>query len=114
MTDPMVVQIVVDKPLAQGFDYLWDVAKLGCLPQVGHIVEIPFGRSKEVGIVVKVSAHSQYEYNKLKSVEKIAPLPPMDGALLKLMNFASQYYVHTLGETIIPSIPKMWRKSADW
>jgi len=114
MTYPIVVQIVVDKPLAQGFDYLWDMTKLGCLPQVGHIVEIPFGRSKEVGIIIKVSTHSQYEYNKLKSVEKIAPLPPMDGALLKLMNFASQYYVHTLGETIMPSIPKMWRKSADW
>ena len=49
MTTPIVVQIVVDKPLPQGFDYLWDEAKLGCLPQIGHIVEIPFGRGKEVG-----------------------------------------------------------------
>ena len=114
MTAPIVVQIVVDKPLVQGFDYLWDLAKLGSLPQIGHIVEIPFGRSKEVGIVTNVSAHSKYEFDKLKLVEKIAPLPPLDGGLLKLMNFASQYYVHTLGETIMPSIPKMWRKSEDW
>ena len=114
MTTPIVVQIVVDKPLPQGFDYLWDEARLGCLPQIGHIVEIPFGRGKEVGIVTKVSAHSEYEFDKLRSIEKIAPLPLLDGALLKLMNFASQYYVHALGETIMPSIPKMWRKSEDW
>ena len=61
-----------------------------------------------------MSDHSEDEFNKLKFVEKIAPLPLLDGALLKLMNFASQYYVHTLGETIMPSIPKMWRKSEDW
>jgi len=80
MTTPIVVQIVVDKPLPQGFDYLWDEAKLGCLPQIGHIVEIPFGRGKEVGIVTKVSAHSEYEFDKLRSIEKIAPLPLLDGA----------------------------------
>ncbi len=114
MTTPIVVQIVVDKPLPQGFDYLWDEAKLGCLPQIGNIVAIPFGRTKAVGVVINVSNHSQYESNKLKFVEKIASLPPLDGALLKLMNFASQYYVHTLGETIMPAIPKMWRKAEDW
>ena len=114
MTTPIVVQIVVDKPLPQGFDYLWDKVKLGCLPQIGHIVEIPFGRGKEVGIVTRVSAHSEYELDKLKSIGKIAPLPLLDGGLLKLMSFASQYYLHALGETIMPSIPKMWRKSEDW
>ena len=114
MSKPIVVQIVVDKPLPQGFDYLWDEVKLGCLPDIGQIVELPFGRGKEIGVVINVSKHSTLEFEKLKSVEKIAPLPRLDGALLKLMNFASQYYIHTLGETIIPSIPKMWRKSEDW
>jgi primosomal protein N' (replication factor Y) len=30
------------------------------------------------------------------------------------MNFASQYYVHALGETILPAIPQMWKKADDW
>jgi primosomal protein N' (replication factor Y) len=30
------------------------------------------------------------------------------------MNFASQYYVHALGETILPTIPQMWKKADDW
>ena len=114
MPPPIVVQVVVDKPLAQGFDYLWDEEALGCDPQVGTIVEVPFGRSSLVGLVIKVSAHSDYELDKLKGVSKIAPLPPLDPAILKLMNFASQYYIHALGETIIPTIPQMWKKPDDW
>ena len=114
MPPPIVVQVVVDKPLAQGFDYLWDEDSLGCLPKVGAIVEVPFGRSMLVGIIIKVSAHSDYEIDKLKGVNRVAPLPPLDPAVLRLMNFASQYYIHALGETIVPTIPQMWKKPDDW
>ena len=111
---PIVVQVVIDKPLAQGFDYLWDAEKLGKLPEIGNIVELPFARSKAIGLVIKVSDHSDYEIAKLKSVDRLAPLPALDPALLRLMNFASQYYVHALGETILPTIPQMWKKANDW
>ena len=114
MTPPIVVQAVVDKPLAQGFDYLWDEELLGSPPTIGVLVEVPFGRSSLVGMVIKVSAHSDYELHKLKSVSRVAPLPPLDPAVLRLMNFASQYYIHALGETIIPTIPQMWKKPDDW
>ena len=114
MSLPIVVQVVVDKPLAQGFDYLWDKTILGLDPQIGHVVEVPFSSSSLVGVVIKVSTHSEYEISKLKSVAKVAPLPPIDQAALRLMNFASQYYIHGLGETIIPAIPQMWKKPANW
>ena len=111
---PTVVQVVVDKPLSQGFDYLWGLEKLGLPPEIGHIVEVPFGRSSLVGMVIKVSTHSDFEIDKLKTVTQVAPLAPIDPAALRLMNFASQYYIHALGETIIPTIPQMWKKALDW
>jgi primosomal protein N' (replication factor Y) len=111
---PIVVQIVIDRPLAQGFDYLWDAEKLGKLPEIGNVVEVPFSRGKEIGLVIKVSNHSDYEIQKLKFVERLAPLPVFDPALLRLMNFASQYYIHALGETILPVIPQMWKKADNW
>ena len=114
MPSPTVVQVVVDKPLAQGFDYLWDAQRLGLGPVIGQVVEVPFGRSSLIGVVIKVSAHSDFELEKLKEVSTAAPLPPLDSAALRLMNFASQYYIHALGETIVPTIPQMWKKSADW
>ena len=114
MVKPIVVQVVLDKPMAQGFDYLWDAEKLGGLPEIGHVVEVPFARSKAVALVIKVSDHSDYEIEKLKFVHRLAPLPPLDSASLQLMNFASQYYVHALGETILPTIPQMWKKAENW
>ena len=114
MSPPIVVQVVVDKPLAQGFDYIWGAQKLGLKPTIGQLVEVPFGRSSLIGMVIKVSAHSDFDIEKLKEVEAIAPLPPLDPAALRLMNFASQYYIHALGETIIPTIPQMWKKPEDW
>lgn len=111
---PIVVQVVIDKPLAQGFDYLWDVEKLGKFPEIGNVVEVPFARGKEIGVVIKVSDHSEYEIEKLKSIDRLAPLPAFDPSLLRLMNFASQYYVHALGETILPVIPQMWKKADNW
>ena len=114
MSSPTVVQVVVDKPLAQGFDYLWDVQKLGLEPTIGQVVEVPFGRSSLIGVIIKVSAHSDFDIEKLKEVSALAPLPALDSAVLRLMNFASQYYIHALGETIIPTIPQMWKKATDW
>lgn len=111
---PIVVQIVLDKPLTQGFDYLWDIEKLAIQPIPGQIVEVPFGRSMVIGVVIKVSTYSDFDVEKLKSVEHLAPLPPLDTASLGLMNFASQYYLHALGETILPAIPMMWKKPDDW
>ena len=108
------MQVVVDKPLVQGFDYLWDVEKIGKLPEIGNVVEIPFARSKEIGLVIKVSNHSDYEIEKLKYVDRLAPLPVLDPALLRLMSFASQYYIHALGETALPVIPQMWKKADEW
>jgi len=114
MPKPIVVQVVIDKPLAQGFDYLWDAEKLGKLPEIGNVVEVSFARSKVVAIVIKVSDHSEYDLEKLKSIDRLAPLPVFDASMLRLMNFVSQYYVHALGETILPVIPRMWKTPDDW
>jgi len=114
MAPPIVVQVVVDKPLAQGFDYLWDSERLGDSPAIGQLVEVPFGRSSLVGVVIKVGSHSDFQIDKLKSINSCAPLPPLDPATLRLINFASQYYIHALGETLIPTIPQMWKKPENW
>jgi primosomal protein N' (replication factor Y) len=114
MPSALFVQIVLDKPLAQAFDYAWDVERLGCEPAVGLIISVPFGSALFVGVVIKVNTHSDLEISKIKSVIDVAPLPPIDAGLLSLMNFASQYYIHSLGETIVPSIPQMWRKPERW
>ena len=108
------VQVVLDKPLVQGFDYIWDSAALGDAPEAGQLVEVPFGRTNTVGMVIKVSNHSDYEHSKLRKVNQRAPLPPLDSKTLNMLNFASQYYFSTLGEIALPSIPAYWKKPKKW
>lgn len=111
---PLFVQVILDKPLVQGFDYIWDVSALGGTPSIGQLVEVPFGRANAVGIVIKVSDYSDYELSKLKAVKQAAPLMPLDSKTLGMLNFVSQYYFSTLGETALPAIPAYWKKPKTW
>ena len=97
---------MVDRPLPEAFDYLWDKATLRGAPQIGMLVEVPFGRTNLPGIVIEVTTYSQLNESKLKKVMQVAPLNPLNSRLMELAYFASQYYVHGLGETILSTIPK--------
>ncbi len=114
MTSQLIVQVAVDKPLRQFFDYAWSVEQLGRKPAIGQIVEVPFGRGSLIGVVVQVSNHSKLEPSKLKAVAQLAPFPALDKSLMQLMAFTSNYYIHGLGETLLPSIPQYWKKPKNW
>ncbi|WP_286223758.1 replication restart helicase PriA [Polynucleobacter sp. HIN6] len=111
---PIIVKVVVDRPLPEAFDYLWDKETLRAIPQVGMLVEVPFGRTNLPGIVIEVTTYSHLNDSKLKKVLQIAPLNPIDNRLMELAHFASQYYLHGLGETIVSAIPKWWRTASNW
>ena len=78
----IIVQVILDKPLKEAFDYIWEETQAGIKPSIGMIVEAPFGRASVVGIVIGVSAHSNIEPSKLKSVKALAPLPCLDKKIL--------------------------------
>jgi primosomal protein N' (replication factor Y) (superfamily II helicase) len=111
---PIIVKVVVDRPLQEAFDYLWNQESLQVKPQTGMLVEVPFGRISLVGIIIEVTTYSQLNQSKLKGVLRVAPLIPLDGRLIELGYFASQYYIHGLGETLVSAIPKWWRTSSNW
>ena len=78
------------------------------------LVEVPFGRTSLTGLIIEVTTHSYLNDSKLRKVLQVAPLIPLDGRLMELAHFASQYYVYGLGETIVSAIPKWWRTTSNW
>ena len=64
--------------------------------------------------MVEVTTYSELKQSKLKKVIQASPLIPLDSRLMELAQFASQYYVHGLGETIVSAIPKWWRTTSNW
>lgn len=100
--------------MKEPFDYFWDGDALQCEPEVGMIVEIPFGKGSTTGLVTKTDATSELSSAQIKFVKRAAPLQPIDIRVMDLARFASHYYLYGLGETIIPSIPKWWRTPKNW
>jgi len=111
---PIIVKVVVDRPLQEAFDYLWNQESIRVKPQIGMLVEVPFGRLSLVGLIIEVTTYSELKQSKFKEVLQVAPLIPLNDRLMELGYFASQYYIHGLGETLVSAIPKWWRTSSNW
>ena len=104
----LIVQVALPVPLLRVFDYRLPET---CGPaQPGCRVSVPFGARKLVGVVIKVSDHSEYPANKLKSVIAVLDSTPLLAEdLLGLLKWAAGYYHFALGEVISAALPGLLR-----
>lgn len=109
-----IVRVAIDVPLNKLFDYVWDAQELGSKPEKNQLVSVEFGKKKVVALVVEIFQTTDIELEKLKKVLAVAPLDVLTDDLVEMAKFASQYYLKSLGEVIIPSIPKYWRDAKKW
>ena len=109
-----IVQVAVDTPVNRLFDYIWNHEHLGCEPRRGQIISVEFGKKEIIGVVVNEIEKSNFDLNKIKRVTDLAPLPLLSEDLMSMAEFASTYYLKSIGEILIPSIPKHWRQKEKW
>lgn len=109
-----IVQVAVDTPVNKLFDYIWNHDQLGCEPQRGQVISVEFGKKEIIGVVLGQIKESDFDIKKIKCVTALAPLPPLSEDLLSMAEFASAYYLKSIGEILIPSIPKYWRQKEKW
>ena len=112
LTNPEILRVALDTPLRRLFDYL--PAKDGRHdPQVGARVRVPFGRQRLVGVIHSFADSSELPREKLKPVLEVLDAEPVfDDRVLGLLEFASQYYHHPLGEVFASALPKLARDGA--
>jgi len=111
--EKMIVQVAIDSPLNKLFDYAWN-EEFTVAPQKGQIVQVSFGRQECIGVVMHVLDKTEYDLEKIKKVQAIAPLPPISSDVVAMAEFAAIYYQRPIGEVLIPSIPKLWRQINKW
>lgn len=103
---PGVVQVAVARPLPGFFDYRCDVPTA-----VGMRVEVPFGRSRLIGVVA--GSGTAREGLVLKPVHKVLDDAPLVGGdVWHLVCFASRYYQYPIGEVAALALPTALRKGA--
>jgi len=106
-TEPAVVQVALDVPLPQTFDYL--PPKDEALPPMGSRVVVPFGRRTLVGIVL---GHEQGSTApaQLKAIERVLDVALVDEDLLALHHWASRYYAYPIGACVSLLLPPALRR----
>jgi len=98
-----VVQVVLDTPVAHPFDYL---AADATEADIGRRVWVPFGRREQAGIIFGIASGTTQPATRMKAVSTIdRKLPPLSDDVMSLARFASGYYQHPFGTTLLSLLP---------
>ncbi|MDX2503925.1 MAG: primosomal protein N' [Gammaproteobacteria bacterium] len=108
---PQIVQVAVPTPLRRKFDYLLSDAinPQSVLP--GMRVLVPFGRTRQIAVVIGKATHTDVELKKLRPISTVLdskPILPED--IIKLLNWVAEYYHHPIGEVYQTALPVHYRK----
>ena len=108
---PTVLRVAVATPLRRTFDYLppgdVDIAKL----KPGIRLRLPFGRSEVIGVLLEISPQPQVAAVRLKRAKQVLDADPLlSPELLWLLEWASHYYQHPIGEVVQQALPTLLRQ----
>ena len=99
-----ILQVALDTPLQRLFDYRLPDG-LGSV-QVGSLVEVPFGRTAQVGVVLGEASHSAVDPGKLRDVIRVLDdRPALSPDTLRLAQFCADYYHYALGAILLATLP---------
>jgi len=108
LTNKSVLRVAINAPLSRLFDYLPPAAGL---PAPGCRVLVPFGRRKQVGLVMEATDHSDIPSARLKKIAAVLdPTPLLDDLDRALIRFTSDYYHHPIGEVVAAALPALLRQ----
>lgn len=108
-----ILQIAVPVPLNRLFDY-WPPADFDVdAIKPGMRVSVPFGKGEKIGVVLGVAAvsESRVDVGRLKAAAKVLDSESLLAAKdLQLLQWASRYYHHAIGEVVATAFPVALRQ----
>ncbi len=113
MSSPLL-RIALPVPVHGLFDYLppAGVAAGACMP--GMRVEVPFGPSRRVGVLVERVDDSPVPRERLRPACRLLDdAPLLDAAHRDFLAWVAAYYHHPLGEVFASALPRRLRKRAE-
>ncbi len=108
MTQPRILKVAVNVPLSREFDYLAPAEPPEARP--GCRVLVPFGRRRQVGLVLDRAEDSELPGQKLRrAMRTLDDEPLLSDEDLWLIRFTSDYYHHPVGEVVSAALPAALR-----
>jgi primosomal protein N' (replication factor Y) len=106
-----ILQVALDTPLHRLFDYRLPDHMGNVRP--GSLVEIPFGRTLQVGVALSQKADSSIGADKLRSVIRVLDdRPALSPEVLRLAKFCADYYHYPLGPILLATLPPRLKNAA--
>ncbi len=90
-----IVGVLLTLPFDEPFDYQTDRAV-----EIGQIVEVPFGRDKQIGIVFSHGNSSGLAPEKIKNISQYFDYPPLSEKLIKFIQWVAKYNMAPLGAVL--------------
>lgn len=108
---PIILRVAVDAPVPGLFDYLPPAEGNGVAPAPGMRVQVPFGRSRRLGMIVALAARTDQDSGRIKPIEALLDQAPLlSGADLEFILWAAGYYHHSPGEALFGALPTRLRR----
>jgi primosomal protein N' (replication factor Y) len=102
-----ILRVALPIPKRQLFDYLYEGGEL----PLGVRVSVSFGPRKLVGVVWETADTSNWDVNKLKSINAVIDHTPIfNNTLRTLCSWLAQYYKHPIGDVVQTAMPVALRK----
>lgn len=111
MQYPLYLSILVPLPLKQPiFTYVYEADSIEEPQLVGRLVTVPFGTKKCYTGLVMAQQHTAPEgQHRLKPVLQLLPYPSIPPYIIELWQWASNYYMCSLGEVLTAAIHQSFR-----
>lgn len=107
----LIGRVAVPTPLRRCFDYELPES-ISAAP--GARVRVPFGRRELVGVLLAIGRQTPIGPERLKAVRAVIDREPMlPPSLLRLLRWASEYYLHPLGEVLAAAFPLALRQGRE-
>ena len=104
-----ILKVSVNVPLSREFDYLPPSDDSPALP--GSRVLVPFGRRRQVGVIMARSDGSELPASKIRrSIATLDEKSLLSADDLWLIRFTSAYYHHPIGEVVAAALPALLRQ----
>jgi primosomal protein N' (replication factor Y) len=103
-------RVALDVPLPTLFDYALPAQAPPATALIGRRVVVPFGRSRQVGVILDAAAQPGIDAARIRSLDRVCDDPALPADVLELLRFASDYYQHPIGQAILAALPQRLRQ----
>jgi primosomal protein N' (replication factor Y) len=106
-----LLRVAVPSPLYRSFDYLLPADVDPHTLQAGVRVRVPFGRRTVIGVLLAVTTESAVAAHKLRpALAVLDSVPVLNSDVLSMVQWASEYYHHPLGDALTAALPVLLRR----